>query len=119
MRIMGILALLVGGLEGLNVMGDLRAGGQAARTGPENFVHLAAAVAAIALIAAGAGLLFAGQRSAKFASASALVCLVLFAAIAAFFPALSIVARLLGLIFPIALIVFLRRTSARRTSPSL
>jgi uncharacterized membrane protein YhaH (DUF805 family) len=116
MKVMAILAVLVGALEALNVIGDLVAGGQAGRSALPNLVVAAAGLAALLLLAGGVALLVRPRNAARFAAAAALFCLIVFALIAALRPFLSTAASLLGIGFPIALLVFLYRDSGRGPS---
>lgn len=116
MKVMAILAVLVGALEALNVMGELMAGGQAGRSVLASLVLAVAALAALLLLAGGVALLVRPRNTARFAGAAALVCLIVFAGIAAVRPIFSIAGSLLGIGFPIALLAFLYRDSGRGQS---
>jgi len=112
MRTMAALAVLVGGLELLNTFGAATAVGRGGRSaiGVASIV-LVIAVSAL-LLASGIALLIRRRRAIGFARVAAFACVGVFAAIAAIRPGFSIAATLLGIAFPIAMLLFpLRRAT--------
>jgi hypothetical protein len=60
----------------------------------------------------GVALLVRGRRAIKLARVAAFGCLIVFAALAAVRPGFSIASLLLGMAFPVAMLLFLRRRGA-------
>ena len=109
MKTMGVLAVLIGLLQGVNALLELNAGGTAGWPG---LVVAMAIVLGVLLVIAGVALL-AGASSARTLSQSAAVCwLVLVVLVRAVHPWMSIFATLLAVVFPVALLV----TSRSRVS---
>lgn len=107
MKIMGILAVLIGALETLNSLSEAFAGGLAGRSSVSILALILAALSTALLLASGVALLIRSRGAATLARGAALICLVVFAAIAALQPLFSIAATVLGVGFPIALLIFL------------
>jgi hypothetical protein len=114
MKPMAMLAVLVGVLEAANAMVEVWAGAIV----NHDIVSLLSAGSAVlaALLLAGAGvLLLRGSPGASArAQGAAVLCLVVFGAIARL--RLSVASTLLGVVFPIALLVYLRMSGGRRPS---
>ena len=115
MKVMGILAVIVGGLELVNVIGDFVVGHSGRSLGTDLLVGLVA-LSAVALIVSGVALLRRQRAAARFAGVSALLSVLVFGGIAAFHPFIAIGASVLGIAFPLVLIAFLLRGSARGDS---
>jgi len=107
MKIMGILAVLIGALETLNSLSEAFAGGLAGRSSVSILALILAALSTVLLLASGVALLVRSRGAATLARGAALICLVVFAAIASLQQLFSIGATVLGVGFPIALLIFL------------
>lgn len=107
MIIMGILAVLIGGLEILNSLLEVFAGGFAGRSAETVLALVLAVLSSVLLLLAGIALLARARRAATLTRGAAFACLVVFAAIAALHPMFSVAATALGVGFPIALLIFL------------
>ena len=110
MRIMAVLSVLVGTLEGLNVIAELVAGLSAGRTVPGSLLLAVPGLAAVVLLVSGVVLFTRGPRAVRVAGASVIASLVLFAGTAVFAPVLSMAALVLGIGYPIAMLVVLSLT---------
>lgn len=101
MKTMGVLAVLIGLLQGVNALLELNAGGTAGWPG---LVVAMAIVLGVLLVIAGVALL-AGASSARTLSQVAAVCwLVLVVLVRAVHPWMSIFSTLLAVVFPLALL---------------
>jgi uncharacterized membrane protein YhaH (DUF805 family) len=118
MLIVAVLAILVGALELLNTVGAATAVGRGGRSTASVMILVAAAIVAALLVGSGIALVVRRRRAIPFARLAALACLVVFAAIAALRPGLSIAATLLGIVFPIVMLVFLLRQSTEESNPA-
>ena len=117
MKTMAILAVVIGALEALNALAETWAGGVAGRNASALLGLALAVVAGAMLLASGIALLRRSRGAAALARGAALACLAVFALIALATPMLSVLATVLGIGFPIALLIFLRWT--RRRGPSM
>lgn len=119
MRIMGSLAVLVGGLEVANTL--LAAGAVTRGGGSGTGAVLAVAVGMVSalLLAAGIGLMVRPRQALGFARASAAACLVVFAGLAAMRPGFSMASMLLGMLFPLVMLLVLMRQLPPRTSSAV
>jgi hypothetical protein len=118
MKVMAILAVLVGGLELLNTLREATAGGGGSAPTAWVVIIVLAVTAALLLLGSGVVLLSGRPRAATLARGGALACLVVFAAIAAIRPIFSIAATGLGILFPIVLLVFMFRKTGHGASPA-
>ena len=118
MKTMAILAILIGALEVANSLAEAYAGGIVRGGGASLAGGTIAALAAALMIASAVALLRRTPRAAAFAQSAAITCLAVFACIAAIRPMFSGMATLLGIGFPIAMLVFLFSTRGRST-PSM
>jgi hypothetical protein len=116
MKTMAILAMLIGAMEAVNSMAEAWAGGFVPHGGYSLAGGTIGAVAGALLVASAIALLRRTPGSAALAQGAAITCLAVFVAIALFRPIFSILATMLGIGFPIALLLFLRFT--RRREPS-
>ena len=115
MKMIGILAIVVGALELANTAGAVVARGPGGRTATGlAVITLVFAVSAL-LLGSGIALLARGPRAINLARVAALSCLVVFAALAALRPGFSIASLLLGMGFPVAALLFLRRRPVHRS----
>jgi hypothetical protein len=115
MKTIAILAVLVGLLELLNTLGAAVGAGRGATSGTTLVLFIATITVAAALVASGVALLARGRRAINFARGAALACLVLFAILAAVRPGFSIAAMLLGIAFPIVMLLVIRRSTQGST----
>ncbi len=109
MRTMAVLAVIVGGLELWNTLAAAAAVGQGGRSATGLAMVVVTTAAAALLLVAGVALLVRGRRAIVFARAAALACLVVFAVLAAVRPGFSIGSMLLGIAFPIVMLILLLR----------
>jgi cytochrome b subunit of formate dehydrogenase len=115
MRPMAILAVLVGAIEAANGLAEAWAGGIARGDGPSVAIATLVTIAAALLVVSGVAMLRGAERSSRWARWAAIACLVVFAFVGLALPRLSHFAMLLGIAFPIALLVFLRVANGRST----
>jgi hypothetical protein len=116
MKPMAILAVLIGALEAVNALAEGWGGGVMNRDGYSLVAGTMGAVAGALLVAAGIALLRRTPGAAAWARGAAITCLAVFVFIGLVTPRMSIVATLLGIGFPIALLLFLRWTRGRGPS---
>ncbi|HEX6966421.1 MAG TPA: hypothetical protein VF166_11515 [Gemmatimonadaceae bacterium] len=109
MKVMAVLAVVVGALEILNTLVETFAGGLAGRSGGSLLALALAVLAPALLLLSGVALLVRPRRTATLARGAALICLVVFAAIATLQPIFSVASTVLGIGFPIVLLLFLFR----------
>jgi hypothetical protein len=115
MRPMAILAIVIGAIEAINALTEGWAGGFVNR-GALSLAALTFAVAAgVLLVAAGVQLLRRSPGAAALARVAVVTCVVVFAFITLTKPLLSIFSIILGIGFPIVLLLFLRRTRGQST----
>jgi hypothetical protein len=118
MRPMAILAVLIGGFEAVNALAE----GWAGRTeSPSGSWLLAVALGVIAgalLVATGIALLRRAPGAPMWARGAAIACLALFVVTGLVHPWMSLVSRVLGIGFPIALLLALFVTGGRGPSVS-
>jgi hypothetical protein len=115
MRTMAILAVLIGVAEAANALAEGRAGG-IANGGFWLAGVILTVVAGALLLAAGIAMLRRAPGAVRRAQAAAITCLTIVVLIRLVQPWMSIFATLLGIVFPIALLLFLWWT--RRRGPS-
>lgn len=113
MKTMAILAILVGTLEVVSSAAEAVVGGGVLHGGYSLAVGSVAAAASALLIAAAVALLRGSKGAVALAQGAAIACLAVFAVVAALHPIFSVLATLLGIGFPVALLVFLRVTQGR------
>jgi hypothetical protein len=106
MRPMAMLAVLIGALESLNALTEAWAGG-VNRDSESLIIGAAGVVAGATLVIAGVALLRRSPRAMVWAWASAFICVTLFGLNAVLLPRLSVLSTLLGIGFPIALLIYL------------
>jgi hypothetical protein len=110
MRAIGLLAIVVGILETANTLTELAAGGIAGRGMAGSIALLLAIIGGVLLVAAGFALRHA---HAIWARNAAIVCLALFILARTLAPWMSIASTVIGVVFPLALLVW---TTRRRSS---
>lgn len=116
MKAMAILAILIGAIEVANSMAEAWLGG-IVNHGGTSLVGGALGVAAGALLVASAiAMLRRSPGAAALAQGAAIACLAVFALVRIFSPMFSIFSTMLGIGFPIALLIFLY--VIRRRGPS-
>jgi hypothetical protein len=106
MTAMGILAALIGVLEVINSLIEGVEGGLH-RPGLQLLSVVLGVVGGVVLLVAGIAMLRRGARAIPHAFRMAATCLVAFAFIEVAAPVMSVAAMLLGIVFPLALLVFL------------
>ena len=107
MKAMAILALLAGVFETLNVGVELKAGGFVSRDLLSQLTLILVMLSTVSMLACGVALLRRGQRATVLARLAGLACVVAFAFIGIARPVLSALGMLVGIGFPVALLVFL------------
>ena len=116
MRTMAILAVLIGMAETANALAEGLAGGIANGSGLWLAGVILTVVAGGLLLVAGIAMLRRAPSAMPWARAAAITCLTVVVLIRLLQPWMSIFATLLGIVFPIALLLFLWWT--RRRGPS-
>ena len=116
MRTMAILAILVGVMEVVNSAAEAVVGGMILHSGFSLVAGAAAAAAGGLLVASAIALLRETAGAAALAQGSSIACLAVFGLVAALHPLFSVIATLLGVGFPIAMLLYLRM--APRQGPS-
>lgn len=114
---MAILAVLVGAMEVVNTLVEVTAGGLSNRSALALAALALAILAGGALLVAGVALLRRAPRSVVGARIAAVTCIATFALIGLLQPMLSALALLLGIAFPIALLIFLAMGRGRGEAP--
>lgn len=109
MKTMAILAVLIGAFETVNSLAEGWAGGVVNRDAYSLTAGALGAAAGLVLLAAGVAMLLRSRRAATLAGGAAVACVAVFAIVAVAAPRLSLLATILGIAFPIALLIFLRR----------
>lgn len=107
---MAILSILIGAVEAVNSLQEVWVGGALNRDGSMLIGGTIAVVAGVLLLAAGIALLRGSAKAAELALGAALTCLVVFVLVGLVKPQMSTFATLIGIGFPIALLLFLRVT---------
>lgn len=116
MRVLGVFAVLVGGLELLNTVVASGAVSRGGGSGTGALLAFAAGLVSAMLLVAGGALLVRKQAAIGFARLAALACLLVFAFLAAMRPGFSMASMLLGIVFPLVMLLALLRqpmTAAR------
>ena len=120
MLLMGILSMLVGAVELVNSLVEVRYGATGAGGSWSLFVGLDGAISGALLVAAGVALLKRTPKAIMLARIAAIYCLATFGLVLAIRPIFSIFATMLGIGFPIILLAFLyvrgRGSSAPRVA---
>ena len=105
-----ILSILVGAVEAVNSLQEVWVGGALNRDASLLIGGTIAVVAGVLLLTAGIALLRGSGRAVDLALGAAVTCLVVFVLVGLVKPQMSMFATLLGIGFPIALLLFLRVT---------
>lgn len=117
MRLLGACAVLVGGLELMNLaiaaVAAARAGGSAAGSGLVAVVG----VVSVVLVASGVALQVPTRASIRFARGAALAALIVFALAATLRSGLSIASMMLGIVFPIVMLLITGRRDIAESAP--
>ena len=113
MKTMAILAILIGTLEVVNSAAEAVVGGFVLHGGYSLAAGSVAAAAGGLLVASAIAMLRGSKGATALAQGSAIACLGVFALIAALHPIFSVLATMLGVGFPVALLVYLRVTQGR------
>ena len=115
MKPMAILAMVIGAIQGVNALIETRAG--TAQPGDYSLLGVTLGFVAAALLVAAGGVLLRGGRGAlAWARVAAVACLAMVVLIRLVQPWMSIFGTLLGVGFPIALLLFLQLTRGRGSS---
>ena len=107
---MAILSILVGAVEAMNALQEVWVGGALNRDAALLIGATIAVTAGVLLLSAGIALLRGSARAAELATGAAVTCLVVFVIVGLVKPQMSAFSTLLGIGFPIALMLFLRAT---------
>lgn len=107
MKGMAIVAVIVAAFELINTSAEIQAGGFAGRDLLSQLSLALVLVCALGLLIAGVSLLRRGQAAVPFARMAAVGCLASFALIGLTRPVLSGLGMLVGVGFPITLLIFL------------
>jgi hypothetical protein len=116
MRTMAILAVLIGAAEAVNALAEGWAGGATNGSGFWLAGVILATVAGALLLAAGIAMLRQTPDAVLWARAAAITCLAVVVLIRLVQGWMSIFATLLGIVFPIALLLFMQWTRGRGPS---
>lgn len=114
MLAMGMVAILMGGFEILGALGEWWIGGVVGHDGGALVGGAFGAVAGAILLAAGVALTRSDPGALRFARGAAITALVTFAVLSVVNPVLSIFARLVGVLVPIA-VLFVTMRAQRQT----
>jgi hypothetical protein len=109
MKPMAILAVLVGALVALNALVEGYSGGMVNGDGYSLMWGVLGVVGGVLLSVSGIALLRQARAATAWAGGAAITCLVVFVLMAFVHPRMSVFANLLGIGFPIVLLIFLRR----------
>jgi hypothetical protein len=116
MRTMAMLAVLIGAAEAANALAEGWAGGIANGSGFWLAGVILTMVAGALLLVAGIAMLRRAPGAVPWARAAAITCLAVVVLVRLVQGWMSIFATLLGIVFPIALLLFLRWTRGRGPS---
>lgn len=108
MKALGALSLVIGAFQGLNACREAVGGGISGRPMPEEIGLMLAIASSAFLIAAGIDLLRRGTQAVAVARIAGVAMIVAFAFLAVSTHMLSQLALLLGIGFPIAMLVYLQ-----------
>ena len=117
MKTMAILAMLIGALESVNGMIELWAGGIVNGDRSSLASGTLVVVAGVLLLVSGIALIRRATRAAELAVGAATACLLVFVFVGLVTGRMSMFAMILGIGFPVALLLFLQITRGR--GPSL
>ena len=112
MMTMAILAVLIGAMEAVNAAQEVWFG-YAKHDGYPLMGGTMGVVAGVLLLSAGVAVLRKSDRAANFLRAAAVTCLAVFAFMAVAMPLMSGLATLLGIAFPVAVLLYLWRNRPR------
>lgn len=113
MRGFAVVAVLVAAFELFNTAVEIRAGGFVSRDGLAQMGMVITIVSVAALLGAGVALYRSGRSAVSFAQIAAVSCLASFAFMGLVRPTFSILAMLLGIGFPIALLAWTTMTRGK------
>jgi hypothetical protein len=119
MKTMAILAILIGTLEVVSSAAEAWVGGLVLHGGYSLAVGSVAAAAGGLLVASAIAMLRGAKGAVSLAQGSAIACIAVFALVAALHPIFSILSTMLGIGFPIALLLYLRLTQGRGPSEAI
>ncbi len=105
---MAILSILIGTFETVNALAEGRAAAAAGFDGAALFAVAVGVVAGVLLLAAGVAQAVRSARAPALALGAAITCLTVFVLIGVLLPRMSIFSTILGIGFPIILLLFLR-----------
>jgi hypothetical protein len=115
MKTMAILAVVIGAVVALNSSIEGWAGGVVGHDSSSLAVGALGLLAGVGVLIAGVALLRGSRSAAMLAQGAAVVCLGVFALVLGVSPRFSIFADILGIGFPIALLLFVRFAGGRGT----
>ena len=116
MKTMASLATLIGAVVVASALAEGWAGGLVNHDGRSLMAGILGVVAGALLLAAGIGLMRGSRRAVARARVAAVTCLVLFALITLAAPRMSLLTTLLGFGFPVAILLYLRRSRRQGSS---
>ncbi len=116
MKTMAILGILIGTLEVVSSAAEAWVGGLVLHGGYSLAAGTVAAAAGGLLVASAIAMLRGSKGAVSLAQGSAIACIAVFALVAALHPIFSILSTMLGIGFPIALLLYLRVTQGRGPS---
>jgi hypothetical protein len=116
MKTMAILALIVGALEALNSAAEGIVGGVVLHGGSALVSGGLGTIAGVLLVASAIAMLRRSRNASAIAQGSAVACLAIFASVTLISPRFSVLATILGICFPVALLAYFRTTGGRRDS---
>ncbi len=119
MKTMAILAILIGTLEVVSSAAEAWVGGLVLHGGYSLAAGTVAAAAGALLVASAIAMLRGAKGAVSLAQGSAIACIAVFALVAALRPIFSILSTMLGIGFPIALLLYLRLTQGRGPSEAI
>ena len=105
---MAILSILIGAIETVNALVEGRAAAAVGLDGGALTAVILAATAGVLLLAAGIAQVVRSARAPALALTAAVTCLTVFALILVVSPRMSIFSTILGIGFPMLLLLFLR-----------
>jgi hypothetical protein len=108
MKALGALSLVIGAFQGINACREAVGGGISGRPAPEEIGLVLAIVSAAFLVAAGIDMLRRGSQAVAIARIAGAAMVVVFGFLALSTHMLSQLALLLGIVFPIAMLVYLQ-----------
>ena len=110
MKGMAMVAIVIGVLEAVNAGAEGWAGGLRSGDGVSLIAGIVGIAAGMLLVGAGAALLRRSPRAPRLAGAWAVACIAMFVCLTLFAHRLSIAASMMGILVPVALLIYLWRS---------